>query len=120
MKTLSSTFTKNSAQAADLRNAPIYKDRAIYLAYVSPSDTQAEGWAGWPQDSQARIADKTKITTGLPVGTQAKIISAAAEEDHAGTPLNHLHITHCSNLFVYIRPGTMPANGRDSARRPPG
>ena len=37
MKTLSSTFTQNSAETADLRNAPIYKDRAIYLAYVSPS-----------------------------------------------------------------------------------
>ena len=101
MKTLSSTFTKNSAQAADLRNAPIYKDRAIYLAYVSPSDTQAEGWAGWPQDSQARIADKTKITTGLPVGTQAKFIAAAAEADHAGTPLNHLLSAHWSKLFAF-------------------
>jgi len=94
-------FTKNSAQAADLRNAPIYKDRAIYLAYVSPSDTQAEGWAGLAVPGPARPANRTKITTGLPEGTQAKFIAAAAEADHAGTPLNHLLSTHWSKLFAF-------------------
>jgi hypothetical protein len=72
--------TGETVEMSDLRKPPIHKARAVPSPY-------------------GRRMPVPKITTGLPIGTQARFISAAATAAALGWPLNTLLTVRWNSLF---------------------